>query len=116
MDGGAPEPEITPHDVESSCGHGKQKATPTLVVEGVGVVSLLDKEVGQEVPTGVRERDNMEKGEGDGRGVDEAAVLSGEELLELLARVSPVGRDALTTVGMVSFMLRSTDSWTLADV
>ena len=33
---------------------------------------------------------------------DEAAVLNGEQLLELLMRVSPVAMDSLTTVGMVS--------------
>ncbi len=33
--------------------------------------------------------------------VDEAAVLNGEQVLELLTRVSPVGGDSLTTVGMV---------------
>ena len=41
---------------------------------------------------------------------DEAAVLNGEQLLELLMRVSPVAMDSLTTVGMVSRYSTNTHS------
>jgi len=86
MEENTPEPG---YSEESSSRHSNQKATPTSVVEGaVGGVC-------QVVPDGGLE------GCGGGGGVDGAAVLNGEELLQLLARVSPVGHGALTTVGMV---------------